>query len=183
MNAPDRAAAAPSAGGPAPQLNPAEQAVVDAVLAERRHLAGALLPILHGIQDRLGYVPPGAQPVIARALHLSRAEVHGVVTFYHHFRSEPAGRHVLQVCRAEACQACGGEALLARSRERLGCSEAAPTNAARSHTVEPTYCLGLCAQSPAAMLDGRLHARLTPQRLDALLATTEPAAESVGASA
>ena len=69
------------------------------------------------------------------------------------------------------------------SRERLGCSEAAPTNAARSHTVEPTYCLGLCAQSPAAMLDGRLHARLTPQRLDALLATTEPAAESVGASA
>lgn len=174
MNAPDRAAA-PAAGSPSPRMEPAEQAVVEAVLAERRHLAGALLPILHGIQDRLGYVPPGAQPLIARALHRSRAEVHGVVTFYHHFRSEPAGRHVLQVCRAEACQACGGEALLAQARERLGCSEAQPTNAARSHTVEPAYCLGLCAQSPAAMLDGRLHARLTPQRLEALLAATEPA--------
>jgi len=103
-----------------PQDADAALATVRAVIAERAHLAGALLPILHGVQDAIGHIPSEAVPEIARALNLSRAEVHGVITYYHHFRAEPAGRHVLQVCRAESCQARGGEALLAQARERLG---------------------------------------------------------------
>ena len=172
MNAPDRAAAAPSAGGPAPQLNAVEQAVVDAVLAERRHLAGALLPILHGIQDRLGYVPPGAQPVIARALHLSRAEVHGVVTFYHDFRDHAPGEHVVKICRAEACQSVGGRESEAHAKQRLH-ADFHETSADGRYTLEPVYCFGNCACAPAAMIDGRLHGRVTPQRFDQLIDALE----------
>jgi len=140
-----------------------------AILARHEGQAGALLPILHDVQDTLGHVPRDAVPEIAQALNLSRAEVHGVVTYYHHFRGEPAGRRVLQVCRAEACQALGGEQLLAHARERLGCSAEHPTSADGEWTVEPVYCLGLCASSPSAMLGDKLHARLNPGRLDALI--------------
>lgn len=145
-------------------------AVVDAVLAERGALEGALLPVLHGVQDALGFVPPEAVPVIARALNLSRAEVHGVVTYYHHFRQTPPARRVVQVCRAESCQAMGAEALLAHARARLGCSEAQPASADGANGVEPVYCLGLCAMSPAVMVGDRVHARMTPEKLDAVLA-------------
>lgn len=148
-------------------------ATVRAVIAERAHLAGALLPILHGVQDAIGHIPSEAVPKIARALNLSRAEVHGVITYYHHFRAEPAGRHVLQVCRAESCQSRGGEALLAQARERLGCSADQHRSADGAWSVEPVYCLGLCASSPAIQIDDRQHARMTATRLDALLDATE----------
>ena len=174
MNAPDKfpgpAAQGPS-HAPAPEqtLDAASLAVVRQVLTEQAGRPGALLPILHAVQDALGYVPREAQPVIARALNLSRAEVHGVVTYYHHFRSEPAGRHVLQVCRAESCQARGGEQLLAQARARTGCSDSHHTSPDGEWTVEPVYCLGLCSSSPAAQLGERLYARLTPARLDTLI--------------
>jgi formate dehydrogenase subunit gamma len=107
-------------------------------------------------------------PAIAEALNLSRAEVHGVITYYHFFRNEPPGRHVLQVCRAEACQSCGAEELLAHAERTLGCARH-ETRADGALTLEPVYCLGLCASSPAIQIDDRLHARVTPQRLDALV--------------
>jgi formate dehydrogenase subunit gamma len=107
-------------------------------------------------------------PALADALNLSRAEVHGVVTFYHDFRREPAGRHVLKICRAEACQAMGGEALVARAEDRLGVA-CGSTSADGRVTLEPVYCLGLCATGPSAMVDGKVVGRLTAPKLDALL--------------
>jgi formate dehydrogenase subunit gamma len=107
-------------------------------------------------------------PALADALNLSRAEVHGVVTFYHDFRREPAGRHVLKICRAEACQAMGGEALVARAEDRLGVA-CGSTSADGRVTLEPVYCLGLCATGPSAMVDGKVVGRLTARKLDALL--------------
>lgn len=142
---------------------------VAAALAECGHVDGALLPVLHSVQKRLGHIPRDAVPVIAKALNLSRAEVHGVVSYYHHFRSAPPGRCVVQVCRAEACQAMGAEALLAHARARAGCSAAEPDSADGRFTVEPVYCLGLCASSPAVTVGEGLHARMTAQRLDSLL--------------
>jgi formate dehydrogenase subunit gamma len=130
---------------------------------------GAMLPILHAIQSEFGYVPAEAVPLIAHALNLSRAEVHGVISFYHDFRRHPPGRHVLQLCRAEACQAMGADALAARARERLG-TDWGETTADCAVTLEPVFCLGLCACAPSAMLDGRPVARLNAARLDALLA-------------
>ncbi len=139
------------------------------LVAEHRHRPGALLPLLHAVQDALGYVPDDAVPSIARALNLSRAEVHGVVTYYHFFRREAPGRRVVQVCRAEACQACGGEELLAHAERFLGCKSHA-TRADGAVTLEPVYCLGLCASSPAVQIDDKLHARMTPEKLERLLA-------------
>jgi formate dehydrogenase subunit gamma len=137
---------------------------------------GALLPILHGVQHALGYVPTEAVPRIAAALNLSRAEVHGVVSFYHEFRDTPPGRHTLKICRAESCQAVGAEALVAEATHRAGI-ELGATSADGQVTVEAIYCLGLCALSPAIMLDDQLHARVTPAQLDALLdAVLEPVA-------
>lgn len=150
-------------------------AVAARVSTRLQHQPGALLPILHEIQHELGYIPPEAVPTIAAALNLSRAEVHGVITFYPHFRSEPAGRHTLEVCRAESCQAMGGEALAVHARRRLGCDFHA-TSADDEFSLEPVYCLGLCAQSPAVMIDGRPHARVTPDRLDRLLASVRETA-------
>ncbi|HEY7740197.1 MAG TPA: formate dehydrogenase subunit gamma [Steroidobacteraceae bacterium] len=139
-----------------------------AIVGRHRHRDGPLLEILHEVQADLGCVPAAAVPVIARALNLSRAEVHGVVTFYHYFRSAPAGRQVLRLCRAESCQAAGSRALERHAQERLGIGfgETTPDGAI---TLEAVYCLGLCACSPAAMLDREVHGRLTPDRLDALL--------------
>jgi formate dehydrogenase subunit gamma len=140
------------------------------VIAARAAMDGPLLPILHGVQDALGHVPRHVLPEIAAALNLSRAEVHGVVSYYHHFRETPPGRAVVQICRAESCQAMGADALLAHARSHLGCSEATPTSADGEFTVQPVYCLGLCALSPAVRIGHRLHARMTIARLDAALA-------------
>ena len=139
---------------------------------------GALLPLLHAVQDALGYVPSEAVPLIARALDLSRAEVHGVISYYHFFRSEPPGRQVVQVCRAEACQACGAEELLAHAERVLGCARHG-TRADGAVTLEPVYCLGLCAASPAVQIGAKLHARVTPERLEQLLAESLANEEAV----
>jgi len=149
-------------------LAPAQTAAVQAVIADNRHLAGALLPILHALQKALGYVPPAAVPLIAQALNLSRAEVHGVISFYHYFRREPAGRHTIYVCRAEACQAMGGRALQAHAQKKLGI-ELHQTTADGAFTLEPVYCLGNCACAPSLLVDGELHGRVDAQRFDELL--------------
>lgn len=142
------------------------------VIAEHIGQEGAVLPILIALQEVFGYVDQAAEPLVAHALNVTRAEVHGVVTFYHDFRREPAGRHVLKLCRAEACQAAGGDALAARAEAKLGVS--LPGTSADGHvTLEPVYCLGLCATAPSAMLDGRVVGRLDEARLDALLAEVE----------
>src|SRR5215471_14805682 len=129
------------------------------IIAEHKAIEGATLVILHALQEAFGYVPESAIPMVAAALNLSRAEVHGVFTFYHDFRKEPAGRHVLKLCRAEACQAAGGDALAARAEAKLGVA-LGNTTADERVTLEPIYCLGLCATAPSAMLDGRLIGRL-----------------------
>ena len=142
---------------------------VQRALDEHKARPGALLPILHEIQQHVGHVPPEAVPVIADALNLSRADVHGVVTFYHDFRDHPAGRHVLKVCLAESCQAVGCDHLLAHAKQRLGV-ELHGTSADGAVTLEPVYCLGNCALSPALMVDGDVVGRATPEKLDGLLA-------------
>jgi formate dehydrogenase subunit gamma len=132
---------------------------VRSIVADLRSLEGPLLPILHEVQDEFGYVPQEALPVIADELNLSRAEVHGVVTFYHDYRDHPAGRHVLKLCRAEACQSMGGDALAERIKSLLGI-DFHQTTLDGSVTLEPVYCLGLCACAPAAMFDGEVHGRV-----------------------
>ena len=139
------------------------------IVAAEAGREGALLPILHAIRAAFGYIPAEAVPLIAKALNLSRAEVHGVVSFYHDFRRHPPGRHVLQLCRAEACQSMGADALAARARDELGVTWGETTRDG-AVTLEPVFCLGLCACAPSAMLNGRPVARLDPERLDALLA-------------
>ena len=139
-----------------------------AVIQELKGLEGPLLPILHGIQDEFGYVPAESLPVIAEALNISRAEVHGVVTFYHDYRNHPAGRHVLKLCRAEACQSMGGDAIAAKMQQLLGIGFH-ETAADGSVTLEPVYCLGLCACAPSAMLDGEVIGRLDADRLDEIV--------------
>jgi formate dehydrogenase subunit gamma len=129
----------------------------------------ARLPVLHAVQEAAGYVPADAVPMIAAALNLSRAEVHGVLTYYPHFRERPPGRHLVQLCRAESCQACGGDALAARAEQLLGCAMH-DTRADGAVTLEPVYCLGLCACSPAAMIDGQLHGRLSPETFEQIAA-------------
>jgi formate dehydrogenase subunit gamma len=145
---------------------------INAAIARHRARPGALLPLLHDVQETLGWIPPAALPRIAQALNLSRAEVHGVVTYYHHFRQSPPGRHVLRICQAEACQSMGATALTAHAQQRLGC-QLHGTTADGTFTLEPVYCLGLCAQSPTCMLDDGVHARMTPRRLDRLLHAAE----------
>lgn len=133
----------------------------------RRHSAreGALLPILHDVQAAFGCVPAEAVPFVAEALNLTRAEVHGVVSFYHDFRDKPAGRHVLKLCRAEACQSMNGEALAQKVLDRFDLDWGETTPDGRV-TVEPIYCLGLCASAPSALLDGEPMARLSAQSID-----------------
>lgn len=138
------------------------------IVAAHAGLEGPLMPILHAVQEAFGMVPEAAVPVIADELNLSRAEVHGVVTFYHDFRREPAGKHVLKMCRAEACQAMGCESLVKRAEDKLG-TACGDTSADGRVTLEAVYCLGLCATAPSAMIDGRVVGRLTPQKLDTIL--------------
>jgi len=139
-------------------------------LAEARAAEpGSLLPILHSIQDRLGYVPEAAVPIVAEALNLSRAEVHGVVTFYHFFRTEPPGKQTVYLCRAEACQSMGSRTLEEYARKKLGVDFHGTTSDGR-FSLEPVYCLGNCACSPAVMVDETVYGRVTPERLDEILA-------------
>jgi formate dehydrogenase subunit gamma len=138
------------------------------IIASHAGREGALLPILHDLQHTFGWVPDDAVPLVALALNLSRAEVHGVLTFYHDYRRQPAGRHVVKLCQAEACQARGSRALTAHAEGRLGVSLGETTPDGQV-TLEPIYCLGLCASGPAALIDGRPVARLSPNRIDKLL--------------
>jgi formate dehydrogenase subunit gamma len=139
------------------------------IIASEAGAEGPLLPILHALQAEFGYVDRAAEPMIADALNISRAEVHGVVTFYHDFRPEPAGARVLRLCRAEACQAAGCETLVDRAERALGTPVGTTAPGGRV-TLEAVYCLGLCALAPSAMLDGRVVGRLDASRLDALIA-------------
>lgn len=153
-------------------LNEALRSSITALIEPLLGKPGALLPILHAIQDALGHVPPASVPLIAEALNLSRADVHGVISFYHHFRSAPPGRHVLKLCRAEACQAMGARELEAHLHKRIGV-DFHETTASGAFTLEPVYCLGNCACAPSVMLDGVTHGRLTRERLDALIDACE----------
>ena len=139
------------------------------IIAEHSQVEGATLVILHALQEAFGYVPQAAIPMVAWALNLSHAEVYGVCTFYHDFRKKRAGRHVLKLCRAEACQAAGGDRLAARAEAKLGIA-LGDTTADDRVTFEPIYCLGLCATAPSAMLDGRVVGRLDEARIDAIVA-------------
>lgn len=143
-----------------------------ALIEQFQATPGGLMPLLHAIQDQWGHVPAQAVGPIAQALNLSRAEVHGVITYYHHFRTEPAGRQVVQICRAESCQACGSEALIRMAEKTLGCAMG-HTRADGSVTLEPVYCLGLCASSPAIQVNEQLHARVTPEGLERILSGLE----------
>jgi formate dehydrogenase subunit gamma len=141
---------------------------IELCIRQYSNMAGGLLPLLHAIQNRLGFIPSDSVPTIAKALRLSRAEVHGVISFYHDFRSEAAGRHVLQICRAEACQAMGSRELEAHARASLGVDFGGTTDDG-AITLEPVYCLGNCACSPSVRLDDDIYARVDAARLDELL--------------
>ena len=148
--------------------------VIEDLVAAKKHLPGALMPILHDIQETLGYIPAQALGDIAQALNLSRAEVHGVVSFYHFFRHEPAAAQVVQVCRAEACQSMGSEKLWAHACSRL--KTQGGSSADGQTTLEPVYCLGLCSSSPAMLVNDKLHARVDADKFDRLVAATGSAA-------
>ena len=150
-------------------LSPNQSEAVLRIVGELKSRPGPLIEVLHAIQAELGYVPEGAVPLVAQGLNLSRADVHGVVTFYHFFRRTPPGKHVINLCRAEACQSMGADALVEHAKRRLGI-DFHETTADGKFSLEPVYCLGNCACSPAAMVDGRLHGRLTPERFDAMIA-------------
>ena len=142
---------------------------IRSVVAPLVSLEGPLLPMLHALQETWGCVPQGAVPVLADILNLGRAEVHGVISFYHDFRDHPTGRHVLKLCRAEACQSMGANALAEETLRKLGIGwhGTTPNGAV---TVEPVYCLGMCACAPAAMVDGRVVGRVDDSRMDRILA-------------
>lgn len=148
--------------------NPWNEEEARDIVAQHCKMPGATLPVLHALQERFGYVDRAAIPLIAQALNLSQAEIHGVISFYHDFRDAAPGRHVLKLCRAEACQAMGGLSLIAYVEQRLG-TKLGSTTPDGSITLEPTYCFGNCACAPAAMLDGALLGRLDMGRIDALL--------------
>jgi formate dehydrogenase subunit gamma len=135
---------------------------------ELEHLPGALLPILHALQDEFGYVDEAAIPLIADSLNISKAEVHGTISFYHDFRHQPPGRHILKLCRAEACQSMGCERTIRHVEDRLGVKLGQSTLDG-SFTLDQVFCLGLCATSPAVMLDGKPFGRVTPQTADVLI--------------
>lgn len=148
-------------------------ALAEEIIAGYKDIQGATLPVLHALQDAFGYIPDEAIALVARGLNISRADVYGILTFYHDFRRSPPGRHVLQLCRAESCQAMGGDALADHVRERLGL-DWGETRADGSVTLLPVFCLGLCACSPSALLDGRPLGRLNQERIDALLDEVAP---------
>lgn len=142
--------------------------LVRSAVDAHRHERGPLLVILHEIQDRLGFVPSDAVPLLARELNLSRADVHGVVTFYHDFRTEPAGRHTVELCRAEACQSVGAEDLVNELEQELGVKTGS-TTASGAITLKQVFCLGNCALGPSGLIDGRVHGRLNRDAIAELL--------------
>ena len=146
-----------------------QQSQVASIVDQHRDLPGALLPLLHAIQAEFGFVPDDAVPVIASGLNLSRAEVHGVISFYHDFKTHPVGRHSLQICRAEACQAMGSRQLETHAKESLGI-DYHQTTADGSISLEPVYCLGNCACSPSVRIDDRIYARVDREKFDSLVA-------------
>jgi formate dehydrogenase subunit gamma len=154
---------------PPSRLSQTERSVVLEACGRLKALPGALLPVLHAVQEALTFVPKDAVPLIARELNLSIAEVHGVVTFYHYFLQERPGRHVVHLCRAEACQALGSVALEAHAKAKLGVDFHGTTSDG-AITLEPVYCLGNCALGPSLMIDQQLHGRVTAERFDALVA-------------
>jgi len=156
---------------PGTDLPAAERSAVLEAVKTNRGLEGSLLPILHAIQDRIGWIPPRMVPLIAHELNLSRAEVHGVLTFYHYFLQHQPGRHVIYLCRAEACQAVGATNLEAHAKRALG-TEFHGTSGDGRYTLEPVYCLGNCASGPSLMIDRELHGRVTPERFDELITAT-----------
>jgi len=162
----------PAAAPAAPNPDPAAPDQLAPLLERWRKVPGGLLPLLHDVQAAFGYVPSSTVPRIARALGLSRAEVHGVISFYHDFRSQPPAQHRLRVCQAESCQAMGSQALTAALEQRLGCKLDQP-RADGTWALESVYCLGLCAASPALMLDGQLHARVGLEQAQTLIQHTE----------
>jgi formate dehydrogenase subunit gamma len=141
---------------------------VDTAIALNKDKPGALLPILHAIQDSIGHIPTDAVPAIASELNLSRAEVHGVISFYHYFRQTPPGRHTVQICQAESCQAMGSAKLTAHAKSLLGI-DFHQTTADEEFSLEPVYCLGNCACSPAVMIDDDVYGRVSNERLTDLL--------------
>ena len=149
-------------------LSAADERRVKAISSDLKDAPGALLPILHAMQKEFGYVPPAAVPIIAEDLNLSRAEVHGVLTFYHYYRTTPPGERTLYVCRAEACQSMGAAQLEAHVKERLGV-DFHGTTADGKISLEPVYCLGNCACAPAVMVDETVYGRVTPERFDEIL--------------
>jgi formate dehydrogenase subunit gamma len=158
---------------------------IDAVLracATLKRSAGPLIPIFHAVQEELGFVPHDAVPLIARELNLSIAEVHGVLSFYHFFRDSPGGRHVVHVCRAEACQSVGARAVEAHAKRTLGIDFHGTTTDGAIR-LEPVYCLGNCALGPSIMIDDQLHGRVSAQRFDELMRHTRAAAGNARASA
>ena len=151
-----------------PSFSPAAQETLHAILEQHRQTEGALLPILHAVQDAFGHIPADALPIIAKHQNISRAEAHGVMSFYHDFREEPAGRTTIKLCRAEACQTMGADALGVQAREALGI-DWHETTADGAVTLDPIFCLGLCACGPAAMVNGKLVGRLDAAKLDAII--------------
>jgi formate dehydrogenase subunit gamma len=141
---------------------------ISRIVRELKAKPGALLPVLHAIQEELGCIPEDAVPIIAGEMNLTRAEVHGVVTFYHDFRSHPPGRHVVKICQAESCQAAGSAALTAFARKRLGI-DFHQTTGDRACSLEPVYCLGNCALSPSVMVDQEVFGRVTEERFDEII--------------
>ncbi|HEY2400615.1 MAG TPA: formate dehydrogenase subunit gamma [Steroidobacteraceae bacterium] len=148
---------------------PEQGETVRRIVADLKDRPGPLIEVLHAIQAALGYVPADAVPIVAEALNLSRAEVHGVVTFYHFFRETPPGKHTVHICRAEACQSMGANGLVAHAKKRLGV-DFHETTRDGVFSLEQVFCLGNCALSPAAMIDGQLYGRVTPERFDQLVA-------------
>jgi formate dehydrogenase subunit gamma len=156
-------------------MSRAQKDGVISICAKLKSSAGALMPILHAIQNELGFVPHDAVPVVARELNLSIAEVHGVLSFYHYFRKEAGGRHVVHVCRAEACQSVGATAVEAHAKRTLGVDFHGTTKDGAIR-LEPVYCLGNCALGPSIMIDDTLHGRVSTQRFDELMAGARGAA-------
>ena len=138
------------------------------IVEQLKALPGALLPILHALQEEFGYVDPSVVPAIASALNISKADVHGTISFYHDFRHQPPGKHVLKMCRAEACQAMGCDAVIEHVEGRLG-AKLGETTSDGNFTLDAVYCLGNCALSPSAMLDGKPYGRVTPEVADFLI--------------
>lgn len=138
------------------------------ILREKKDMPGALLPILNALQEKFGYIEPEFVPVIAQTLNLSRAEVHGVTSFYHDYRQTPPGKRVIKICRAEACQSMAGRNLEDHVKQKLGI-EYRGTTPSGEYTLEPVYCLGNCACAPAIMMDDKLYGRVTPEKFDTLL--------------